>query len=314
MWLWSWTYTTAPSYVSGMNANAKIAARRRAREAQARANEKRYRRDRANADDAATIRTMLHRVGAVDVWERKRLDQAAELVRADAVKRRASYFTDIQAAVDRMRERDQTLATIATLVEVDVREIRCALRRGRTGDTGALGLVGKPGAGSRPPCSDAPEVTPGDQVRSGDSADGGTDSGANGADSHDSARCVRCDAVMLDADDAPRRGRRRLYCSDTCRRDASSARKAAERYGAPIRVVEVPRPGSCVERNEDEAVPQTPSAVTPLDAADITLRDDEALRALLARVTEQARLKKLDRATLCAVRELAKAVHPHRGW
>jgi hypothetical protein len=119
---------------------------------------------------------------------------------------------------------------------------------------------------------------------------------------------------MLDADDAPRRGRRRLYCSDTCRRDASSARKAAERYGAPIRVVEVPRAGSCVERNEDEAVPQTPSAVTPLDAADITLRDDEALRALLARVTEQARLKKLDRATLCAVRELAKAVHPHRGW
>ena len=49
---------------------------------------------------------------------------------------------------------------------------------------------------------------------------------------------------------------------------------------------------------QDEAVSQTPLAVTPLDAADITLRDDEALRALLARVTEQARLKKLDRATL----------------
>ena len=61
-------------------------------------------------------------------------------------------------------------------------------------------------------------------------------------------------------------------------------------------------------------MPQTPLAVTPLDAADITLRDDEALRALLARVTEQARLKKLDRATLSAARELAKAVHPHRGW
>jgi hypothetical protein len=35
---------------------------------------------------------------------------------------------------------------------------------------------------------------------------------------------------------------------------------------------------------------------------------------LLARVTEQARLKKLDRATLTAARELAKAVHPHRTW
>ena len=182
MWLWSWTYTTAASYVSGMNANAKIAARHRAREAQARANEKRYRRDRANADDAATIRTMLHRVGAVEVWECKRLDQAAEFVRADAVKRRAGYFADIQAAVDRMRERDQTLAAIATLVEVDVREIRSALRRGRTGDTRGLGFVGKPGAGSRPPCSDAPEVTPGDQARSVDSVDGGTDSGATRSD------------------------------------------------------------------------------------------------------------------------------------
>ena len=314
MWLWSWTYTTAASYVSGMNANAKIAARHRAREAQARANEKRYRRDRANADDAATIRTMLHRVGAVEVWECKRLDQAAEFVRADAVKRRAGYFADIQAAVDRMRERDQTLAAIATLVELDVREIRSALRSGRTGDTRGLGLVGKPGAGSRPPCSDAPEVTPGDQARSVDSVDGGTDSGATRSGSHDSTRCVRCDAVMLDADDAPRRGRRRLYCSDTCRRDASSARKAAERYGSPVRVVEVPRAGSCVERDAYMAGLQAPLAVTPLDAADITLRDVVALQALLARVTEQARLKKLDRATLTAARELAKAVHPHRNW
>jgi len=314
MWLWSWTYTTAASYVSGMDANAKIAARHRAREAQARANEKRYRRDRANADDAATIRTMLHRVGAVDVWECKRLDQAAEFVRADAVKRRAGYFADIQAAVDRMRERDQTLAAIATVGEVDVREIRSALRRPRTGDTRGLGLVGKPGAGSRPPCSDAPEVTPGDQARSVDSADEGTDSGATRADSHDSTRCVRCDAVMLDADDEPRRGRRRLYCSDTCRRDASSARKAAERYGSPIRVVEVPRAGSCVERDAYMAGSQAPLAVTPLDAADITLRDDVALQVLLARVTEQARLKKLDRGTLTAARELAKAVHPHRNW
>ena len=67
-----------------------------------------------------------------------------------------------------------------------------------------------------------------------------------------------------------------------------------------------------MERNADRAVSQTPLAVTPLDAADITLRDDVALQALLARVTEQARLKKLDRATLTAARELAKAVHPHR--
>jgi hypothetical protein len=86
-----------------MNANEKIRARYRAREAQAKANEKRCRRDRANADNAATIRAMLHRVGAVDSWERKRLDQAAEHVRADAAKRRASYFSGLQAAVDLKR-------------------------------------------------------------------------------------------------------------------------------------------------------------------------------------------------------------------
>ena len=96
-----------------MNSNAKLLARRRARDAQATANEKRYRRDRANADDATTIRAMLRRVGAIDAWERRRLDQAAAHVHADAIHRRGRYFADMQAAVDRMRERGQTLAAIA---------------------------------------------------------------------------------------------------------------------------------------------------------------------------------------------------------
>lgn len=135
----------------------------------------------------------------------------------------------------------------------------------------------------------------------------------DGAGNYDPTRCIRCDAVMLDADDGPRRGRRRLYCSAKCRRDASAAHTAAERYGSPIRVVEVPRAGSpagCAEN----AVPPTPAAVTPLDAPALTLRNDEALQGLLAQLTEQERLKKLDRAALTAARELAKAVHPHRSW
>jgi hypothetical protein len=76
----------------------------------------------------------------------------------------------------------------------------------------------------------------------------------------------------------------------------------------------VPRAGSSVEQTVEKIVPQAPAAVTPLDTADITLHNDEALQALLARLTAQARLKKLDRATLTAARELAKAVHPHRSW
>jgi hypothetical protein len=259
------------------------------------ANDKRYRRDRANADDAATIRAVLHRVGAIDGWERKRLDQAAAHVRADAIHRRARYFAEMQAAADRMRERGQTLAAIASLVDVDVREIRGALRRGRTGDDAGRGSVSTPGG-----------------LPTTDTADRRA-SGGDGAGNYDPSRCIRCDAAMLDTDDGPRRGRRRLYCSDACRRDASAARRAAERYGSPIRVVEVPRSGSFVEAAEN-AVPPTAAAVTPLDAAALILHNDEALQGLLAKLTEQARLKKLDRATLTAARELSKAVHPHRSW
>ena len=227
-----------------MNANAKLLARRRAREAQRKSEREEVpprpgqrRRRRDDPRDAAQSWRCRY-------WERKRLDQAAEHVRADAAKRRAGYFSGLQAAVDQMRDRGQTLATIAALVEVDVREIQAALRRARTGDVGGGGLAGRPGAGfeadslrytrrengqRRPQCPtpqiDVPIVVLARATTT-------------------RRRCIRCDAVMLDADNAPRRGRRRLYCSDTCRRDASAARTAAERYGSPIRVVEVPRAGS----------------------------------------------------------------------
>jgi hypothetical protein len=315
MWLWAWTDPPAPFYVADMNANEKIRARYRAREAQVKANEKRYRRDRANVDDAATIRVMLHRVGAVDTWERTRLDQAAEHIRADAAKRRASYYSGLQAAVDQMRDRGQTLAKIAALVEVDVREIQAALRRARTADNGGHGSTANSSAGSRPTRSATQDASTDSREPMSDSADRRSRNGArNGDGAYDPTRCVRCDAVMLDAQNAPRRGRRRLYCSDTCRRDASAARTAAERHGSPIRVVEVPKTVASLEQTAESAVSETSAPVMPLDAVDITLENDEALHALLARVTEQARLKKLDRATLTAARELAKAVHPLRTW
>ena len=297
-----------------MNANEKIRARYRAREVQLKRNEERYRRDRANADDAATIRVMLHRVIAVDIWERKRFDQASAHIRADAAKRRGSYFAGLQAAVDQMRDRGETLAKIATLVEVDVREIQAALRRARTGAIARSGVATTPHGAARPTRSGTQDATTGFVDAMSDAAADRRFGGDDGAGHYDPTRCVRCDAVMLDVDDVPRRGRRRLYCSDTCRRDASAARTAAERYGSPIRVVEVPRAGSYVEQIATNAVPEPPTKTSPLDAIDLALQDDEALRTPLARVTEQARLKKLDRATLTAARELAKAVHPHRDW
>jgi hypothetical protein len=294
-----------------MGANEKLLSRRRAREAQRKKNEERARHDRANTVDAEAIRAILHRVGAVDTWEHKRLDQAAEIIRADAVKKRVGHFRGLQSVVDQMRSRGRNLAQIAELAGVDVRDIQSALRRARTGDV--VGRDSKTSLAASPRSIHA--VTP-------DAGSASVDPLSNDADrlpsderdrgEYDPTRCVRCDVVMLDEDAAPRRGRRRLYCSDTCRRDASAARTAAERYGAPIRVVEVPKFVASPEHPAETSGPNGP--VAPMDAANISLDDAEALCELLAHVTKQARLKKLDRATLTAARELSKAVHAQRSW
>lgn len=284
-----------------MSANEKLRARYRARELQRKNNEERARRDLANAAGAEEIRAILHRVGAVDTWERKRFDHAVESIRTDAVKRRSGHFRGLQAVIEQMRGRGQTLAQIAELAGIDVRELQTVLRRARSVDRGrqdpsaSLGPSGRPDIGLDP--------------RSENAAEGSSSGGAGG---YDPTRCVRCDAAMLDKDAAPRRGRRRLYCSDSCRRDASAARNAAQRYGAPIRVIEVPKAADSQKRSAE--IPEPHPAVAPMDAANRVLDDGEALRELLARVAEQARLKKLDRATLTAARELSNAVHPQRGW
>lgn len=294
-----------------MGANEKLLARRRAWEVQRKKIEERARRDRANAAGAEEIRAVLHRVDVVDIWERKRLDQADANIRADAVKRRSGHFRGLQTVVDQMRARGQTLAQIAELVGVDVREIQTVLRRARTGDQGGRGSLASAAASSRPVDAASPDVASvsvdplPEDVRRG-SAGEGVDGG------YDPTRCVRCDAVMLDEDTAPRRGRRRLYCSDTCRRDASAARTAAERYGAPIRIVEVPKVIASQEQSAPTSGRSEPAV--QVDAVGTALGDAGVLCELLARVAEQARLKKLDRATLTAARDLSNAVHPHRSW
>ena len=259
-----------------MSAVSKLEARRRAREAQRRANEVRAHRDRANTDDAAVIRALIGRLQDVDEWEGRRLVQSRQQVKAEAQSRRSRHLADAGASINNMRGRGETLATIAELVGVDVGEIRTLLRSKGT----------KPVAAHARPDGDrrAEAAWP---------------------------RCVRCDALMMDPDDRPRRGRRRLYCSDTCRRDSSSARRAAERHGTPIRVIEVPRAGSFAEPEAFRTDPPVATPVTALDAADIASRDQQALRLMLARLTELARRKHLDRATLSAARDLAKAVYPY---
>ena len=67
-----------------MSGSGKLRARKRAVEAQRRANEKRASLERANVDDAASVRVLLQRLRAVDTWESDRLDQVNENVRMDA--------------------------------------------------------------------------------------------------------------------------------------------------------------------------------------------------------------------------------------
>lgn len=291
-----------------MGSCEKVKARRRAVERQRKKNEDGARRDLANAADAESIRATLRRVGAVDTWERRRFDQVTENIRDDAVKRRSGHFRGLLAAVEKMRGRGLTVAQIAELVGVDAREIQAELRRARAGDKGASGSRTSSVALST---SDYAVVQDG-AAASVDPALCGDERSVTTDGAYDPTRCVRCDAVMLDEEVSPRRGRRRLYCSDTCRRDASAARVAAERFGAPIRVVEVPKAAAPLKKPEGAPAPHRPDA--PIDVASGDLEDGEALRRVLARVTEQARLKRLDRATLTAARDLSNAVHPHRDW
>jgi hypothetical protein len=94
--------------------------------------------------------------------------------------------------------------------------------------------------------------------------------------------CPRCGALLPPAD-GPQRGRRRVRCSQDCRRAAHAERAAAELGREPVRVVEVPR-----------AAPVSikpvfaPRELTSAEAADRVLSDNEALRAVLRGLTARA--------------------------
>lgn len=290
-----------------MTASEEIRARYRAVEAQRRANEKRAGNNRANIDDAASIRVLLQRLGAVDAWESMRLDQIAESIREDAAQKRVSHLVNLQTVIGRMRDRGQTIASIAGIAEVEVRDLQGALRRARASESG-----GQCSTRSR----DGRSIRVVNGVNSSSLVLADADRlslTATDGSNFDPNRCVRCAAVMLDPE-APRRGRPRRYCSDTCRRDASAARTAAQRYGEPIRVVEVPRAGAGAGRAEPpkNAEIPVPDIRSACDAVELALHNADAMRILLSSVAKRARRKELDRATFEAARDLAKAVHPYR--
>ncbi len=306
MCLWWWTIPARFSYVGPMTASEKIRARYRAVEAQRRANEKRARNNRANVDDAASIRVLLQRLGAVDTWESTRLDQVVGDIREDAARRRVSHLVNLQTVIGRMRDRGQTIASIAGIAEVEVRVLQGVLRRARASESGDQCSTRSRNGRSIPVVNGAKSssLVPVDADRLSRTAIDGSNFDPN--------RCVRCDAVMLDPEVAPRRGRPRRYCSDTCRRDASAARTAAQRYGEPIRVVEVPHAGAGRAEPRKNAEMPAPDIRSACDAVELALHNADAMRILLSSVAKRARRKELDRATFEAARDLAKAVHPYR--
>jgi hypothetical protein len=128
-----------------------------------------------------------------------------------------------------------------------------------------------------------------------------------------STGCPRCGA-SLPPDLGPRRGRRRIWCSDRCRRDAHAERAAAARTEQPIRVVEVPRAALPIIRPQvyTRLVHQPAPAAdpTPAQAVEYVLASPTALDHVLQFLTSQARKKTLDRNVRLAALELAKVLLP----
>lgn len=105
--------------------------------------------------------------------------------------------------------------------------------------------------------------------------------------------------------DGPRRGRRKIWCSTTCRRAAHAERAAAQRAGLAIQVVEVPRRSPAIIR--PVLVPRPPTT------ADIELHllDDAYNCAwFLNQLTARARKNELDSQVLRAARDLAHVLLP----
>ena len=107
---------------------SKVHARRRAREATRRANEARAARDKASIEDAANYLVAVGRIAEVETWKKERFAQLREQVEAEAGKRVAVHRAEAGAAIVRMQERGETLATIAVRTEAGIGEVRAMLR------------------------------------------------------------------------------------------------------------------------------------------------------------------------------------------
>lgn len=116
------------------------------------------------------------------------------------------------------------------------------------------------------------------------------------------AMCPRCGAA-LPPEAGPRRGRRRVWCSQNCRRAAHAERASAEQGSQPVRVVEVPR---CAPVPIKPIV--VPRPMTSSEAAGRVLTDTDALGQVLRVLTVRVRNGELPADLAADARELAQAI------
>ena len=98
--------------------------RRKVREAQAQANRERLQRESDNGEDMVAFLVAEQKVGAVSEWEAER----HELVRLEAEQRRAEQRLEGARALARMRDRGETVASIAQLGGSSVKLVRRYLK------------------------------------------------------------------------------------------------------------------------------------------------------------------------------------------
>ena len=111
---------------------SKAEARRRAVEASRRANEEHAARERANLKDATILLHAIDKLDAIGEWKRQRRAELraqadAQLEREEA-KRVGDEREAAGAAIERMRDRGETLTTIATKHDLGIGIVRAMAR------------------------------------------------------------------------------------------------------------------------------------------------------------------------------------------
>jgi hypothetical protein len=133
--------------------------RRKVREAQAQVNRERLQRESDNREDMVAFLVAAQKLAAVDTWEAERHEQ----VRAEANQRRLEQRMEGARALGRVRDRGESIASIAQLGQCSEKTVRTYLRllqaksaaatRNGKSTSGALGSGAEPGVGDP---SDAP--------------------------------------------------------------------------------------------------------------------------------------------------------------